>query len=85
MTTTQILREPKVKRLPDVVLQSQDETDGETPLEWYRRWCRESAERQEQEGPFCDEPPLTMEEIVAICKEVRAGRYAKEQQNAACS
>jgi|GEM_PF-1920505 len=35
---------------------------------------------------FTEEDELTMEEIVAICKEARAERYAKkqEQKNTAC-
>jgi hypothetical protein len=52
----------------------------ETPLEWYRRWCRESEERQMKEGPFVDEPELTTEEIVALCKEARRERYARKQE-----
>ena len=81
MTAVQTLREPKVKRLTDIAPQSQDESsEPETSLDRFRLWCRESVERQEREGPFCDEPPLTMEEIVAICKEARAEIYAEEQE-----
>jgi hypothetical protein len=80
MTATQTLREPKTKRLPDVPApQSQIETDEETPLQWFRRWSRESAERRKQAG-LPEESSITMEEIVAICKEARAERYAEEQE-----
>jgi len=51
----------------------------ESPKEQYRRWRLEAAERQEREG-LADEQPLTMEEIVAIIKEVRAERYAEKQK-----
>ena len=51
----------------------------ETPREWYRRWCRESNERRKQAG-LPDESPITMEEIVAICKEVRAEMYEEKQK-----
>ena len=43
----------------------------ETPREWFRRWSREVTEWQRREG-WLDEEPLSMEEIVAICKEARA-------------
>jgi hypothetical protein len=56
----------------------------ETPREWYRRWCRECDERRAREGPPYEDPPLSMEEIVAIVKEVRAERYAKKQKNSTC-
>ena len=80
MTAVQTLQ-PKARRLTDVPPpEPADETDEpETPLEWYRNWCRECNEWHAQEGlPY--EDPLTMEEIVAICKEVRAERYAKKQK-----
>ena len=57
--------------------------ETESPREQYRRWRLEAVERQEREG-FADEPPLTMEEIVAIIKEVRAERYAEKQKNSTC-
>jgi hypothetical protein len=80
MTAVQTLREPKAERFDSLVSQSQIEVDEpETPLEQYRRWCRESNERQQREGPF-DEEPLTMEEIVAIIKEVRAEMYEEGQK-----
>ena len=82
MTAVQALREPKAEHLIDEpVPQNRMEIDEleETPLEWYRRWCRECAERREREGPPYEDPPLSMEEIVAICKEVRAEMYAEEQ------
>ena len=86
MSTTQTLREPKAKRrrgkpVPQNVVESDK---PETALDRYRRWRYEADERQKREGPF--EEPLTEEEIVAICKEARAERYAREQEqkNAAC-
>jgi len=54
-----------------------------SPKEEYRRWRLAAAERQEREG-LAHEPPLTMEEIVAIVKEVRAERYAEKQKNSTC-
>ena len=54
-----------------------------SPKEEFRRWRLASAERQEREG-LTDETPLTMEEIVAIVKEVRAERYAEKQKNSTC-
>ena len=54
----------------------------ETPLEWYRRWCREVDEREKREGVY-DVVPPTMEEIVAICKEARAERYERKLKDAA--
>jgi hypothetical protein len=58
----------------------------ETPREWFSRWSREAIERQEREGPPFEDPPLSMKEIVAICKEARAEMYAEEQEQkmAAC-
>ena len=40
---------------------------------------RLATEWQRQEG-FLDEEPLSMEEIVAICKEARAEMYEDEQK-----
>ena len=46
--------------------------------EWFRGWCRRCNEWRAQEGlPY--EDPMTMEEIAAIVKEVRAEMYAEEQ------
>jgi hypothetical protein len=59
---------------------SAEADDQETSLERYRRWCRECDERREREGPPYPDPPPTMEEIVAIIKEVRAEMYAEEQE-----
>jgi hypothetical protein len=50
----------------------------ETPLEWYDRWCRESKVRRRQAG-LPEESSITMEEIVAICKEVRAEMYEEQK------
>ena len=68
MTATQTLREPKAKM----------------PREKYDRFCDdEFVECQRLDGVPEDEI-ITTAEIVAIIKEVRAERYAKEQQDAAC-
>ena len=66
-----------------------EEEEPETLQEWYRRWCRECDERREQRimaGELNEEDLPTEEEIVAICREARAERYAEEQKqkNAAC-
>ena len=81
MTTLQTLREPKAGRLRgDLASQNLIEPDEPgTPLERYDRWCHEVSEREKRDGTFDVEPP-TMEEIVAIVKEARAERYAKEQK-----
>ena len=81
MTAVQTLRKPKAERLPDdSAPQSRFEIDEpeETPLDRYRRWRLKVDEREKREGTFDMEPP-TMEEIVAICKEVRVEMYAEEQ------
>ena len=74
---------PKAKRLnDDSPPQNTIKVDKqETPLESYRRWCRECDERRKREGPPYEDPPLSMEEIVAIVKEARAERYAEKQKN----
>ena len=54
----------------------------ETSLDRYRRWCRESDEIRKTDGPPYEDPPLSMKEVVAIVKEVRAERYAKKQEAA---
>ena len=56
-----------------------------TPQERFRRAGVAMAKRRKQAG-LPEEDPMTMEEVVAICKEVRAERYAKkqEQKEAAC-
>ena len=85
MTAVQTLREPKAERLlgePVPPNRMKIDEPEETPLEWYRRWCREVTEWQEQQGLLDEEPP-SMEEIVAICNEVRAERYARKQNEAA--
>jgi hypothetical protein len=55
----------------------------ETPSEWHQRWSSESRERRKQAG-LPEESALTMEEIVAICKEARAEHYERNQKEAAC-
>ena len=87
MSTLQTLREPKAKRLRGIsVPQSVVEVEKPlTPLEEYRLLGLEIQEWREQQG-LTEEDELTMEEIVAICKEARAEIYAEEQKrkNAAC-
>ena len=84
MSTTQTLREPKRKRSrSNAISQDVANAEPETAQEEYRRWRLAAAERQEREG-LASEPPLTMEEIVAIIKEVRAERYAEKQKNSTC-
>jgi hypothetical protein len=84
MTTLQTLHEPKATRLRSN-LASQNRTEADEPkesnLEWYRRWCREVNENRKKAG-LPEDDPITMEEIVAICKEARAERYAEKQKNA---
>ena len=83
MTAIQTLRDPKAERLTrDFAPQGQIETDKETPQEWYKSWCCRMDEWQKRQG-FFEEEPLSMEEVVAICKEVRAERYAEKQKDSA--
>jgi hypothetical protein len=87
MSTSQTLRKPKAERLRSKPApQSKIEIDEpEKSQGWFRRWRLEVDERERREGTFDMEQP-TMEEIVAVCKEVRAEMYAEEQErkNAAC-
>ena len=86
MSTTQTLREPKRKRRRSNAI-SQNIVEAEetlTPRERYERWRRNADERERQRGQP-EEPPLTMEEIVAIVKETRAEIYAEQQKNSTCS
>jgi hypothetical protein len=83
MSTLQTLRESKRQRLrSDFVPQSriEDDVPEETNLEWYRRWSRDVTENRRNAG-LPDDDPITMEEIVAICKEARTERYAEDQAN----
>ena len=97
MAAVQTLREQKTKRLTDATPQRQSETDEDMPQEWYDQYCRDCRnyhncsvcrdchdliEGQKQEG-VPDEEILTMAQVVAICKEVRAERYAKKQKDSA--
>ena len=54
-----------------------------TPQERFRRGGVRIAEWRKSQG-LTEEDEPTMEEIVAIVKEVRAERYAKKQKNTAC-
>ena len=96
MTAIQTLREPKARRLTGgFAPQSRGETDEEMPQELYDQYCRNCCyypdcpvcydcrdliEGQKQKG-VPDEEILTMAQVVAICKEVRAERYAKQQKD----
>jgi len=85
MTAVQTLREPKAKRSTDgFALKNRTEIDKpETAQDRYLRWCRECDGRREQRiraGELNEEDEITEEEIVAICKEARAERYAEEQR-----
>ena len=79
--------DPKAERLiVDLVSQNLIEIDEpETAQEEFRRLGREIREWRKNEG-LPEEDPMTMEEIVAICKAVRAEMYAEEQEQkmAAC-
>ena len=81
MSTTQTFRESRRLRsnavpVPQGVVGSDE---PETGLEWFRRWSCDMAERRRRAG-LPEDDPMTMEEIVAICKEARAERYAEEQE-----
>ena len=80
------LRKPKAKRSSDALAPPKltEPEVPETTEEWFKRWCRECDERRGREGPPYPDPPPTMEEIVAIIKEVRAEMWAEgqEQKNA---
>ena len=76
---------PKAERLiDDLASQNLIEIDEpetackETPREWFDRWCRESKVRRRQAG-LPEESPITMDEIVAICKETRAEIYEEQK------
>ena len=87
MTTMHTLREPRAKRLrnspaPQNLVEA---VKTLSPLEKFERLGREIDERRKQEG-LTEDDEITEEEIVAICKEARAERYAEEQKqkNATC-
>ena len=79
--------DPKAERLiVDLASQNLIEiNEPETAQEEFIRLGRGMAERRRQAG-LPEEDTMTMEEIVAIIKEVRAEMYAEEQEqkNAAC-
>ena len=87
MSTTQTLREQKRLRLhSDAAQRYLTEADElEASLDPHVRWCLEQDARDILEGQPGN-PPLTLREIVAICKEIRAERCVEEQEqkNAAC-
>ena len=72
-TTTQTLREPKAQRLRNnpTPQNPMPQDIGEADLD------RDEQDILEGQTIY---PPLTMKEIVAICKEARAERYAEEQK-----
>ena len=78
-TTTQTLREPKAQRLrnnpiPQNIVEAEK---LEMSLEPHAPLDRDEQDILEGQTGY---PPLTMKEIVAICKEARAERYAEEQK-----
>jgi len=95
MTAVETLQAPKAKR--STVPKSRSDTDEEMPRELYDQFCsvcrynpdclvcydcRDLIEGQKQKG-VPDEEILTMAQVVSICKEVRAERYAKKQKDSA--
>ena len=96
MTAVQTLRDPKAERLTgDFAQQGRIEAVKEMPQEWYDQYCRDCRndrncgvcrdchdliEGQKQEG-VPDEDILTMDKVVAICKEARAERYARKRKD----
>jgi len=73
--------EPKVKSFDVPVSLNRIEPDEpESLAQRYNRFCREFIECQKQDGTPDDEL-ITMQEIVAICKEARAEIYAEQQKN----
>ena len=80
MTTTITPRQPKAKRLSEKPVPPPIEmNEPETLLDEYTRRCLAIDERDILEGQSMY-PPLTLKEIVAICKETRAEMYAEEQE-----
>ena len=72
-----------VKTLPSVIVgfvppSIVECTESEMPLDDHTRWYLAIDERDILEGQSV-QPPLTLKEIVAICKEARAERYAEKQ------
>jgi hypothetical protein len=82
METLQVtLLNPKAKNLLTEMasLELIEITKPETSLEWYRKWVKQANKRQRQN--HLPDEPMTMDEIVALVKEVRAERYAKQNLN----
>jgi len=78
MTAVQTLREPKAERPIDKLdIKNMSDADWEA-LKERERWRLAIDERDILEGQSV-EPPLSLQEIVAICKEVRAEMYEEEQ------
>jgi hypothetical protein len=80
MTAVQTLQAPKAKRKTvGIAPPSQIETEKpKTWQEWSDLDSRLFIENQRQDG-VPEEDIITMAEVVAICKEVRAEIYAEEQ------
>ena len=94
MTIVETLQAPQTKRLTkSFAPQRQSETDKDMPQEWHDQYCRDCRnchncsvyrdcydliEGQKQDG-VPDAEILTMAQVVAICKEVRAEIYAEDQ------
>ncbi|MCL2304114.1 MAG: molybdenum cofactor biosynthesis protein MoaE [Planctomycetaceae bacterium] len=80
MTAVRTLDKPKAKRLSDKPSPQKlaEPDEPKAPLDERTRRCLDIDERDILEGQSVY-PPLTLKEIVAICKEARAERYAEEQ------
>jgi hypothetical protein len=80
MTAVETLRPPKAKRLSDKPAPPKctEPDKSETLLDDRTRMYLAIDERDILEGQSVH-PPLTLKEIVAICKEARAERYAEKQ------
>ena len=81
MTSVQTLREPQTKRLTgNHTPHNLCETGKpKTPMDWYDMECRTFIEGQKQDG-VPDDEIITLPEIVAMCKEIRAEMYEEEQK-----
>jgi len=85
MTAVQTLQPTKAKRGSFTPPKLSETEKPKTPEEWCDLDNRLFIENQRQ-GGVPEEDIITMAEVVAICKEARAERYAEEQEQkkAAC-
>ena len=83
MTAVETLQAPKAKRLPKSFAPKnrKEPEKPKTMQEWSDYDNRLFIENQRQDG-VPEEDIITMAEVVAICKEARAERYAEEQARA---